>query len=287
MNKLKLDCILPLAGEGSRMRPHSTVVQKPLLAMGDRRLVDYALEVAAQTAKTTTILPCDDRHVELAEYIDDHTDETMNSFVGPTHQRGVYELQAARTALFSSSARDFLVLNGDHVIEGLDIEKMLYMHKKMAQAATILTVSEKPYGSHYDHDGQRVSSTGIYIVDGGYLQRVIDTLPPHGGTTSDKFIDNVIQPLDTSGQTALFHDRNVYWDDCGTPERYHRNNMRLSAGENVVDRAINVENAGMLKRCVVVGQGGLRADHTMRNAIVSVNNSGHNITIIGDANESE
>lgn len=215
-------------GEGTRLRPYTTVIPKPLMPLGDRPVLDIVLrQLRAAGCERVTIATG-----YLAELIE--------AFCGDGRAYGLHidyyrEREPLGTVGALASIDDldepFLVMNGD-VLTDMSYERLLDAHIESGVAATIATTSrtievslgvmrfqdltdrgrvtdyvEKPTLSYE-------ASMGVYAFD----PRVIDHIEP--GVRLD-FPDLILRLLD-AGEEVRAHRPEAYWMDLGRHEDYEQ-----------------------------------------------------------------
>jgi NDP-sugar pyrophosphorylase family protein len=141
-------------------------------------------------------------------------------------------------ALISS---DFLALNGDVIFAGLDLDKLIYAHKKSNAAATLVLAKSSNAGRfgavQLDGDGRVVSfvekprrqlvgeswvNAGVYVIRPSVFGKI-----PKGRRTSLEL--DVFPKLMREGTISGYRHEG-YWADVGTPEDYLRVQKDLLTG---------------------------------------------------------
>lgn len=129
----KTQAIILAGGQGSRLRPYTTVIPKPLMPLGDVPILEVVLRQLKQHGF---------RHITIST---GHLAGLIEAFVGNGKKWGlsvsyVHEDKPLGTAgaikLVKNLADTFLVINGD-VLTDLSFSKMLKTHKKNKAQATI------------------------------------------------------------------------------------------------------------------------------------------------------
>lgn len=275
---------LPAGGQGSRLHPHTLSQPKPMLLMGraERTLLDLPLETL-QGVCGTTFITTHYRAETVEEYVADLPgirllrDRSVlgnaGSFV--EHYDDLSELDADGS---------MVIMPADHVFDSIDIESFQKTHLEQGADVTLLTVPRKPYGEYVlsahgralevgkDLGPEAVSTAGIYMVRNKYLMDWAYNLRRDGWSGQQKNITaDLVNPAIADGRASVYHlPPTGYWDDAGTFQRYHANNMRLSGGSNVVSSEAVVSPGASLERCVVLGAAVLSEETELHNAIVSV-----------------
>ena len=109
-----MDAVILAAGEGTRMRPLTETVPKPMLPVADRPLCAHTADAAVEAGASELIFVVGYEADAVREYFDDSYRGVPVSFAVQREQRGTADaVRAARDHLDSS----FLVLNGDNLYD--------------------------------------------------------------------------------------------------------------------------------------------------------------------------
>jgi NDP-mannose synthase len=215
--------IILAGGKGTRLRPYTVVLPKPLMPIGDYPI----LEVIVRQLKNNRFT-----HITLAV---NHQAELIQAFFGDGSKWGIkidYSLEEkalstmAPLKLIKDLPDNFLVMNGD-VLTDLDFEKFYQNHLKNKNIFTIssyirevksefgvlesnkedvlIGFKEKPV-SQYE------VSMGIYMVS----KRVLKYIP------KDRVygFDNLMLDLISSETKPVINKYSGYWLDIGRPDDY-------------------------------------------------------------------
>jgi mannose-1-phosphate guanylyltransferase len=234
------------AGFGTRLRPLTNDIPKPLIPLAGKPLIYYPI-TALKTAGVTDIV------VNIH-----HLHEKFYNILGDGSQFGVnivysYEekeiLGTGGGIKFASklfSERSVIVYNGD-VISNCSISRMIIQHELSGALAT-MAIRPEEQGSGYSRliidrktdniidisglcdksaSGMYVNFEGIHLLSTeavGYLRPIFSSV-----------IDDLYIKAIKSGRKigAFFHDG--YWNDLGTMERYSQAEIDISSGRTTID----------------------------------------------------
>lgn len=227
-----MQAVILVGGKGTRLRPLTDVIPKPLLPIGKKPILEAIIEQLRACNFTDIILTVEYK----AELIEAYFRNGHNLDVNITYYR---ENQPRGTAgplkLIEHLLEDqpFITMNGD-LVTNLDFSKMyeahLHTEAELTMATAIHTI-ESPYGVIELQDNKIVSieekpklkfliNAGIYVVS----PSVLDLLP------KGDFFDmpDLIQILINQERKVETYHINGEWYDLGTMETYQKINALKS-----------------------------------------------------------
>jgi mannose-1-phosphate guanylyltransferase len=268
-----VQAVILVGGEGTRLRPLTVTVPKPVLPLVDRPFLAYMLEWLRRHGVDDVIMSCGFLATSVRNVLGDGSQFGLRlRFVEEPEPRGT-----AGALKYAQDLLDerFLMLNGD-VLTDIDLTAQLAQHDATGATGTLALVPvEDPsaYGLVRTHADNSVSefvekptadsidtnliSAGAYVLE----RRVLDLIPPDRNVS----IEREIWPrLVGDGLFAFAAD--AYWLDIGTPERYLQGTFDILEGNvetAVSDRlgpgfvavADNVASAGRIVPPAVVERG--------------------------------
>jgi len=296
MSRETLTCFIPAGGEGTRLKPHTNRIPKPMLPMGDpeRKLIDYALNVSEN---------CE--HILVSTNFDPEKAVCVEEYA--RRIPGVTILRDKRLAIGAASLIDYfdilshedsngdmVIIPADHVFEAVDLFRFQDYHQELRANITLLVVPALDYGDYaLVKDGfvERVvkrkirdslSITGVYIIRNRYLldwirKELINGWEGEGRSMSR---DLIIPAVSKDKVAAYLLPENGYWDDAGTIHRYYNNNMRLSGGRNVISSNAQIAPDVPINSSVVINGPIIDKDLGLNRTIISGSNRDYNITFL-------
>ena len=236
-----MKAVVLVGGEGTRLRPLTETVPKPLIPVMDRSFLDHVLDHLARHAVDEVVLS--------SPYLE----ETFRPFVEARAASGrapavrwITETAPLGTGGAVVNALDHLpadepvlALNGD-ILTDLDLGAMIAFHRDRGAAVTISLTSvedARPYGLvPTEGDGRVIEfrekptepvpgdvNAGTYVLGPGVL-RGFD----RGRTLS---IEREIFPsLIADGRPVYGFVSSAYWMDLGTPEKYLEGHFDIFEG---------------------------------------------------------
>jgi NDP-mannose synthase len=220
--------VILAGGLGTRLRPYTTILPKPLMPIGDRPILDIVIRQLARA------------HFERVTIATGYLAELIEAFFGDGARHGIpidyfREDEPLGTVgalrLIEGLDEHFLVMNGD-VLTDLDYRALLDGHRAGGQAATIaahrrevqISLGVMHFGDR--EDARRVTGysekpTFDYTVSMGvycFAPRAIDLIEP--GERLD-FPDLVLR-LIAAGEPVKAWRSDSYWLDIGRPDDYEQ-----------------------------------------------------------------
>jgi mannose-1-phosphate guanylyltransferase len=252
-----MQALILAGGEGTRLRPLTSTVPKPVVPLVDRPFIAFMLDWLRRHGVDDVIMSCG------------HLADGVRSVLGDgsafgVRLRFVEEPQPLGTGGALKHAEEFLddrflMLNGD-VLTDIDVSAQLAQHDATGAQATLgLYPVEDPsaYGLvRLDAGGQVTEflekpspdeidtnniSAGVYVLE----RSVLDLLEPDRPTSIER---EVFPRLVGSGLYG--HVARGYWMDIGTPERYLQATYDILEGTVVTEVS---ERMGETFMCVEDG----------------------------------
>jgi NDP-mannose synthase len=215
-------------GRGTRLRPYTVVLPKPLMPVGDRPVLDIVVRQLRRAGCERLTIATG----YLAELIEAFFRDGRSYDIAIDYFRETQPLGTAGSlALIDDLHESFLVMNGD-VLTDIDYRQMLADHEGSDAIATIATRRHEVEVSlgvlHFgdDGDGSRLTdyeekphisyeaSMGVYC----FSPRVVEHITP--GEHID-FPDLILR-LIAAGETVRGWRSDAYWLDIGRHEDYEQ-----------------------------------------------------------------
>jgi mannose-1-phosphate guanylyltransferase len=232
-----VQAVILVGGEGTRLRPLTVTVPKPVLPLVDRPFLVYMLEWLRRHGVDDVIMSCGFLATSVRNVLGDGSQLGLRlRFVEEPEPRGT-----AGALKYAEDLLDdrFLMLNGD-VLTDIDLTAQIAQHEATGAIGTLALVPvEDPtaYGLVRTNDDHSVSefvekptadsidtnliSAGAYVLE----RRVLDLIPPDRNVSIER---EVWPRLVGNGLFAFAGD--AYWLDIGTPERYLQGTFDILEG---------------------------------------------------------
>jgi NDP-sugar pyrophosphorylase family protein len=225
-------------GLETRVRPTSFSTPKALLPIGYQALIEYQIEYLKRYAFDRIVLAVGYLQEQIVRYLDEHRLGVRLRF---SFEKEPLDTGGAIKNAEQMLSSDFLALNGDVIFSGLDLDKLIYAHKKFNSLVTVVLAKTKTptrFGAvELDNDNRVVSfvekprkqpagevwvNAGVYVIRPSVFAKI-----QKGRRTSLEL--DVFPKLMREG-TIFGYKHEGYWADVGTPEDYLRVQKDLLTG---------------------------------------------------------
>jgi len=227
-------------GFGTRLRPLTNDLPKPMVSMANRPIIEHIIELLKKNSVTDLTALLYFQPGSISEHLGDGSAFGVKiDYITATVDLGTCGAVAAAMRTWKGD-ESTLVISGD-VLTDIDIKKALAFHKKKKAVATIvLTRVENPlpFGIVITNKAGRVVrflekpgwgevfsdtiNTGIYILE----RKILDFVPEGSefDFSKDLFPALLEKRLPVYGYTA-----GGYWKDVGSLDEYRQANMDILA----------------------------------------------------------
>jgi glucose-1-phosphate thymidylyltransferase len=286
--------VIPLAGKGTRLRPHTHVTPKPLLRVGDKPVMSYILDDLRDLGVHDAVFITGHLKEKVEEYVTTEYPEFDASFVEQPVQNGTAgAIELARDRVDD----DVLIIFVDTLFDA-DLSLVKRLPDDVAGVIWVKEVEDyQRFGVVVtDDDGymrqivekpsepiSRRANIGLYYIrDWKLLFEGIDHVlasPP--GPSGEYYLTDAFQYMIDKGARLKVVDVEG-WYDAGKPETLLETNRhvlettrgkRPAGGGAVVHDPVHIADGAVLEDCeigpnVTVGGGSRLRGCTLRDAIV-------------------
>jgi mannose-1-phosphate guanylyltransferase len=235
-----MQALILVGGEGTRLRPLTSTVPKPVVPLVDRPFVAYMLEWLRGHGVEDVVMSCG----FLASGVRNVLGDGSGFGVSLRYVEEPRPLGTGGAVKFAESLLDerFFMLNGD-VLSDLDLSGQLAQHEETGARGTLALIGvedpsayglvrlnkdrsvneflEKPSPDQIDTN---LISAGAYVLE----RDVLELIPPDTNASIER---DVFPELVGDGLYGFAGDG--YWLDIGTPDRY------LQATFDILERNVN------------------------------------------------
>jgi NDP-sugar pyrophosphorylase family protein len=218
-----LQAVVLAGGKGSRLRPYTAVLPKPLMPIGDYPILEVVIRQLKKFGFRTIILAVG------------HHSELFNAFFGNGEKWGVdiqYSFEdkplgtAAPLRRISNLDETFLMMNGD-ILTDLRLDDLMEFHKAQGAMMTIAmhkraveidygTLECNDQGILLDYKEKPLLnynvSMGIYILS----RKVVSFIPEEGPFDFPDLVTALIK----DSKKVVCYSKESYWLDIGRPNDY-------------------------------------------------------------------
>ncbi|MEA2153958.1 MAG: mannose-phosphate guanylyltransferase [Solirubrobacteraceae bacterium] len=258
-----MQAVILVGGEGTRLRPLTSSVPKPVLPLVDRPMMVYMLEWLRGHGIDDVIMSCGFKATKVRAVLGDGSQLGIRlRFVEEPDPRGT-----AGALKFAEDLLDerFLMLNGD-VLTDLDLSAQIAQHERTGAIGTLALVpvpDPTSYGLVRLHDDGSVQeflekpsadtvldtnliSAGAYVLE----RSVLDMIAPDRKVS----IERKVWPALVGEGLYGFVDEQAYWLDVGTPDRYLQatfdileGNVRTGVADVLGDGFLSIDPSARLE----------------------------------------
>ena len=228
LNYYHMKAIILAGGKGTRLKPYTTVIPKPLVPVGETAIIEILINRLR-------------RHgIEEVDVCLGHFSEIIMAFLGDGSKWGIkirYSVETkplgtvAPIKLLSDLPENFLVMNGD-LLTNLDFKELYDTHLKNDSLLTVSTYqrtgkidfgvietethTDKVIGFREKPEYNFEVSMGVYAMN----RKILDLIPndqPFG-------FDDLMMTLLREKKPISIYRFNGYWLDIGRPDDYEKAN---------------------------------------------------------------
>jgi mannose-1-phosphate guanylyltransferase len=265
-----MKAVVLVGGEGTRLRPLTETMPKPLLPLMDRRSLDHVLDHLARHGVHEVVLSSPYLESTFHPFIESRGSAPRITWITETEPLGTGG--AIVNALDHLDDEPFFALNGD-ILTDLDLTAMRTFHADHAAAVTIAlhhVEDARAFGLVATEPDGRVLAfrekpedlipgdinAGTYLLDPKVLS---DRTPGEASSIERDIFPAVI----LAGHPVFGFLAEAYWLDLGTPEKYLQAHFDMLEGKVhdvsypapwIADGAV-VDLRAHLGRWVAVGEG--------------------------------
>ena len=247
-----MQALILAGGEGTRLRPLTSTVPKPVVPLANRPFISFMIEWLRRHGVDDVILSCG----FLADGVRNVLGDGESLGVRIRYVEEPTPLGTGGALRFAGELLDerFLMLNGD-VLTDLDLTAQLAQHDRTGARATIALVAvddpsayglvrrnsdlsvsgflEKPSPDQIDTN---LINAGAYVLE----RSILDEMAPAGTNIS---IERDVFPK-LVGRGLYGFASEAYWLDIGTPQGYLQGTFDILEGNVATDLGARLEAAG-------------------------------------------
>jgi dTDP-glucose pyrophosphorylase/CBS domain-containing protein len=228
-----MTAVVMAGGLGTRLRPLTADLPKPMLPVGDRPLLERIIDQLKQSGVRRLHVTTHYKGAMIADHFGDGARFGVDiRYVDEDQPLGT----AGSLKAIAPTDEPLLVINGD-ILTQVNFRAMLEFHREHAAAMTVALRDYRvpvPYGV-VECDGidvtailekpviQRFINAGIYLVEGAALAEI---------PSAERFdMTDLIDRLLATGGRVIGFPVHEYWLDIGQAEDYQRAQRDVASGK--------------------------------------------------------
>jgi mannose-1-phosphate guanylyltransferase len=232
-----VQAVILVGGEGTRLRPLTSTVPKPVVPLVDRPFVSFMLEWLRRHGVDDVVMSCGFLATSVRNVLGDGSTLGLRlRYVEEPEPRGT-----AGALKFAESLLEerFLMLNGD-ILTDIDVGALVAQHEGTGARATLALVpvdDPRAYGlveigednsvaefiekPSADRVSTNLISAGAYVLE----RDVLELVEPGRNVSIERDVWPVLV-----GKGLYGYPSQSYWLDIGTPERYLQGTFDIIEG---------------------------------------------------------
>ncbi len=308
--------ILPVAGKGTRLRPHTFTKPKSLVRVAGKTVLQHVIDGLAKVDVEEYIIITDKNGNIIKQFVDEHypnikvTYVTQTELLGPAHavslaspriQDGDDVLVVFNDTLFVTDLTRIHILCRD--LDGLIYSKEVEDYKRFGvnvmKDGVIVDMVEKP-----DQPVSKLAQVGLYYLKNGrqFMDYINKAIQSDLRTKGEFYLPEVFKLMIKDG-LKLGAPEIEEWLDCGKPETLLETNRYLlerATGNHifiegcVIIPPVSIHPSAEVKHSVIgpyvsIAENCKINESIIRNSVINPNSILHNVmldeSLIGDAVE--
>jgi glucose-1-phosphate thymidylyltransferase len=308
--------ILPVAGKGTRLRPHTFTKPKSLVRVAGKTVLQHVIDGLAKVDVEEYIIITDKNGHIIKQFVDEHypnikvTYVTQTELLGPAHavslaspriQEGDDVLVVFNDTLFVTDLTRIHILCRD--LDGLIYSKEVEDYKRFGvnvmKDGVIVDMVEKP-----DQPVSKLAQVGLYYMKNGrqFMDYINKAIQNDLRTKGEFYLPEVFKLMIKDG-LKLGAPEIEEWLDCGKPETLLETNRYLlerATGNHifiegcVIIPPVSIHPSAEVKHSVIgpyvsIAENCKINESIIRNSVINPNSILHNVmldeSLIGDAVE--
>jgi glucose-1-phosphate thymidylyltransferase long form len=257
--------LIPAAGNGSRLGPFTSAIPKELLPVGDKAVIQHAVETMALAGIEEIVIVVSPRKHGISDYLGSGQRFGLNfTYVVQEERLGLANAVMAGEHVIDGS---FAVVLGDNFLHPKTFLRDLVSYHLLSEADATIGVSEVNDVTRcgiISHEGDRVldmiekpspeeapsrlGSVGVYVFENNIFDSIRNTEPGFGGEY--QLTDSVKMAI-KQGRKVVYKELEGIHIDVGTPRDLMLANKWYLANKN------SMENSGDLNGCSNAPEGSL------------------------------
>jgi glucose-1-phosphate thymidylyltransferase len=298
--------VLPVAGKGTRLRPHTHTKAKSLVNVAGKTVLEHIIERLQSIAVEEYIFITDENGQQVENFMQHKfpglrcTYLVQKERLGPAHavalaaprvQEGDELLVVFNDTIFVTDLTQIpqLCEAADGLIYSKEVEDYQRFGVNVMRDGYIVDMVEKP-----DTPISRLAQVGLYYLkDGaGFLRSIEKTIEAGETVKGEYFLPSVFMRMIGEGVKLKAPEIDA-WLDCGKPETLLETNRFLLKGrhhihgeaiDSVMIEPVHVERGVVIKNSIIgpnvsIAAGSVIENSVIRNSIINAENKVSNLIL--------
>lgn len=211
-------------GEGTRLRPYTYTVPKPMLMLGGKPILQYVLENLKRCGIKDVVITCGYLHEQITKYFGDGSAFGLN--ISYSIEKEKMNTAGSLLNCKERPKETFVVAMGDH-LTNIDMADMVKKHKKSGAIATIALYHVKTpleYGVAKVHGNNIVGFEEKPVLEHDYNTAIYVFEPEIFDFIKGKedFAKDVFPRMLAAGKKINAYVFDAFWFDIGRVSDYER-----------------------------------------------------------------
>jgi len=283
--------ILPVAGKGTRLRPHTHTKAKSLVSVAGKTVLEHIIERLQAIAVEEYVFIIDENGQQISDFMAQEFPGLKCSYyvqqdrLGPAHavalgapsvKAGDDLLVVFNDTIFVTDLTEISALcsNADGLIYSKEVEDYQRFGVNVLEGDFIVDMVEKP-----DTPISRLAQVGLYYLkDGaGFIDAIAATIAAGETVKGEYYLPSVFMRMIADGYKFKAPEIDA-WLDCGKPETLLETNRFLLAGrhhihgdveDSVLIEPVHVEAGAVVKNSIIGPNVSIAAGSVIENSVIS------------------
>lgn len=224
-SNLNVNVVIMAGGLGTRLRPFSSIIPKPLIPLDGKPIIEHIMDRFAKNKFKKFVISINNNQKIIKAFFNSNKKNYKINFINEKKALGT----AGSLSLIKKITKDFFVINCDNVID-CNYQSILEYHQQNKNDLTVVVAKKKieiPYGVFEFDKNKKIQivekptneiliNTGMYV----FSKKIIRHLKKNIKVNMDEFIKILINKR---CKIDLFPVENTEWHDFGQLSTFFEN----------------------------------------------------------------
>ncbi len=224
-SNLNINVVIMAGGLGTRLRPFSSIIPKPLIPLKGKPIIEHIMDRFAKNKFKKFFVSINNSQKIIKAFFKTHKNNYEISFINEKKALGT----AGSLSLLNKISKDFFVINCDNIID-CNYQSILEYHQLNKNDLTVVVAKKKidiPYGVFEINKNKKIQiiekpSNEILINTGMYIfsKKILRFVKKNRKINMDELIRILINK---KCKIDLFPVENTEWHDFGQLSNFFEN----------------------------------------------------------------